>query len=106
MELEAENSRSMYKVNKCKDTAAVKLILKRDVKESANQLSAMLQTADLENQYLRRDIQKWPTMAEDVRVGTADSHYIVYEAALVLEKLKSSLLLFRTCWNLAFMLSR
>jgi hypothetical protein len=48
----------------------------------------MLHTAELENQYLKRDIQKWP---EDFRVSTANSHQIVNEATLVLEKLKSSL---------------
>ena len=46
----------------------------------------MLHTAELENQYLKRDIQKWP---EDFRVSTANSHQIVNEATLVLEKLKS-----------------
>jgi hypothetical protein len=45
----------------------------------------------LENQHLKRDIQKWATIAEDFRVSTADSHQIVNEASLVLEKLKSSL---------------
>jgi hypothetical protein len=51
----------------------------------------MLDTADLENQHLKRDIQKWVSMAGEFRARTADSHQIVNEAALVLEKLKSSL---------------
>jgi hypothetical protein len=65
--------------------------LKRDVEESANQLKAMLHTIDLENQQLKKDIQKWSTIAEDFRVRTIDSHQIVNKAYLVLEKLKSSL---------------
>jgi hypothetical protein len=65
--------------------------LKRDIEESANQLKAMLYTIDLENQYLKKDIQKWGTIAEYFRVPTIDSHQIVNEASLVLEKLKSSL---------------
>jgi hypothetical protein len=51
----------------------------------------MLHIAELENQHLKRDIQKWATIAEDFRVSTADSRQIVNKASLVLEKLKSSL---------------
>ena len=51
----------------------------------------MLYTAELENQHLKRDIQKWATIAEDFRVSTADSHQIVNKASFVLERLKSSL---------------
>lgn len=81
----------MGKVNKLKDTAAAELTFKRDAKEAANQLIAVLYIAELENQHLKRDIQKWATMAEKFRVSTADSHQIVNEAFFVLEKLKSSL---------------
>jgi hypothetical protein len=51
----------------------------------------MLHTADLENQYLKRDNQKWASMTEDFRMRTVDFYQIVNEASLVLEKLKSSL---------------
>jgi hypothetical protein len=74
-----------------KDTAAAESTFKRDAEEAANQLTAMLHTAELKNQHLKRDIQKWATIVEDFRVSTADSHQIVNEASLVLEKLKSSL---------------
>jgi hypothetical protein len=78
-------------VNKLKHAAAVESILKRDAEEVANQLKAMLDIANLENQYLKRDIQKWASTVDEFRARTADSHQIVNEAALVLEKLKSSL---------------
>jgi hypothetical protein len=78
-------------VNKLKDTAAAESTLKQDTEEAANQLKAMLYTADLENQHLKRDNQKWVSMAEDFRTRTIDSFQIVNEASLVLEKLKSSL---------------
>lgn len=74
-----------------KHAAAVESILKRDAEEVANQLKAMLDIANLENQYLKRDIQKWASTVDEFRARTADSHQIVNEAALVLEKLKSSL---------------
>ncbi|KUJ09325.1 uncharacterized protein LY89DRAFT_724351 [Mollisia scopiformis] len=90
-ELEAENSRLIGEVNKLKDTAAAESTFKRDAEEAANQLTVVLHTAELENQHLKRDIQKWATIAEDFRVSTADSHQIVNEASLVLEKLKSLL---------------
>ncbi|OCK82377.1 hypothetical protein K432DRAFT_391329 [Lepidopterella palustris CBS 459.81] len=90
-ELEAESSRLMGEVNKLKDAAATESASKRDAEAAANQLTVMLQTAELENQHLKRDIQKWATLAEDFRVSTANSHQIVNEASLVLEKLKSSL---------------
>jgi len=90
-ELEAENSRLTCEVNKLKDTATAESTLKRGAKEAANQLTAMLYTAELENQHLKRDIQKWATIAEDFRVSTTDSYQIANEASLVLEKLKSSL---------------
>ena len=77
--------------NKLKDIAAAESAFKRDAKEAANQLTAVLHTAELEYQHLKRDIQKWATIAEDFRVSTTDSHQIVNEAFLVLEKLKSSL---------------
>jgi hypothetical protein len=70
-ELEAENSRLMGEANKLKDTAAAESTLKRDAEEAANQL---LHTAELENQHLKRNIQKWAIIAEDFRVSTADSH--------------------------------
>jgi hypothetical protein len=78
----------MGEVNKLKDTAAAESTFKRDAEEAANQLTAMLQTAELENQHLRRDLQKWATIAEDFRVSTADSHQIVNEASLVIRKVK------------------
>jgi hypothetical protein len=81
----------MGEVNKLKDTAAAESTFKQDAEDAANQLTAVLHTAELENQHLKRDIQKWATIAEDFRVSTADSHLIVNEAFLVLEKLKSSL---------------
>ncbi|KAG9231521.1 hypothetical protein BJ875DRAFT_382791 [Amylocarpus encephaloides] len=90
-ELEAENSKLMCEVNQWKETAVAESTLKRDVEESANQLKAMLHTVDLENQHLKKDIQKWGTIAEDFRVRTVDSYQIMDEASLVLEKLKSSL---------------
>ncbi|PMD21097.1 hypothetical protein NA56DRAFT_703773 [Hyaloscypha hepaticicola] len=90
-ELEAENSRLMGEVNKLKDAATVESTLKREAEEAAKRLTTMLHTAELENQHLKRDIQKWATIAEKFRVSTADSHQIVNEASLVLEKLKSSL---------------
>jgi hypothetical protein len=46
----------MCKVNKLKDTSTAELTLKRDAEEAANQLTAMLHTAELENQNLKRDI--------------------------------------------------
>ena len=55
-ELEAENSRLTCEVNKLKDTATAESTLKRGAKEAANQLTAMLYTAELENQHLKRDI--------------------------------------------------
>ena len=91
MELEAENSELICEVNKLKDAAAAESTLKRDAEEAANQLKAMLDTANLVNPYLKRDIQKWASTADEFRARTADSHQIVNEAALVLEKLKSSL---------------
>ncbi|KAH7317422.1 hypothetical protein BKA65DRAFT_600074 [Rhexocercosporidium sp. MPI-PUGE-AT-0058] len=90
-ELEAENSGLIYEVNKLKGIAAAESTLKRDAEETANQLKAMLDTANLENQYLKRDIQKQTSTADEFRARAADSHHIVNEAALVLEKLKSSL---------------
>jgi uncharacterized membrane protein YgaE (UPF0421/DUF939 family) len=87
----AENSGLIYKVNKLKDAAAAESTLKRDAEEAANQLKAMLDIANLENQYLKRDIQKWASTADEFRARTSNSHQIVNEAALVLEKLKSSL---------------
>ncbi|KAH6667432.1 hypothetical protein B0J14DRAFT_658881 [Halenospora varia] len=89
--LEAENSRLMGEVNKLKDIAAAESTFKRGAEEAANQLTAVLHAAELENQHLKRDIQKWATIAEDLRVSTADSHQHVNEAFLVLEKLKASL---------------
>ena len=56
MELEAENSTLIGEVNKLKDTAMAELTLKRDTEEAANQLITMLYIAELENQYLKRDI--------------------------------------------------
>jgi hypothetical protein len=70
--------------------------LKRDAEAAINQLTAMLYTAELENQHLKRDIQKWATLAQDFRASTANSRQIVNEASLVLEKLKSSLPSIRT----------
>jgi hypothetical protein len=58
-------------VNKLKDTEST---LKRDAKEAANQLKAMLSTANLENQHLKRDIQKWASTADKFRARAADSH--------------------------------
>jgi hypothetical protein len=78
-------------VNKLKNTAAAESTLKRDAEAAANQLTAMLHTAEVENQHLKRDIQKWATLAEDFRVSTVDSHQIVNEASLILERLKLSL---------------
>lgn len=78
-------------MNQWKETAVAESALKRDVEESANQLKAMLHTVDLENQHLKKDIQKWGTIAEDFRVRTVNSRQIMDEAPLVLEKLKSSL---------------
>jgi hypothetical protein len=48
----------MCEVNKLKDTTTAESTLKRDAEEAANQLTAMLYTAELENQHLKRDIQK------------------------------------------------
>ena len=45
-----------------KDTATAESIFKRDAEEAANQLTAILHIAELENQYLKRDIQKWATI--------------------------------------------
>jgi hypothetical protein len=81
----------MCELNQWRETAVAESTLKRDVEESANQLKVILRTTDLENQHLKKDIQKWATIAEEFRVRTADSHQIVNEASLVLEKLKSSL---------------
>jgi hypothetical protein len=64
----------MCEVNKLKDTTTIELTFKRDAKAAANQLIAMLRIAELENQHLKRDIQKWATLAEDFRVSTANSH--------------------------------
>jgi hypothetical protein len=64
----------MCEVNKLKDTITIELTFKRDAKAAANQLIAMLRIAELENQHLKRDIQKWATLAEDFRVSTANSH--------------------------------
>ncbi|PMD65691.1 uncharacterized protein K444DRAFT_625237 [Hyaloscypha bicolor E] len=69
-ELEAENSRLMGEVNKLKDTTTAELIFKRDAKEAANQLTAVRYIAELENKHLKRDIQKWATIAEDFRLHT------------------------------------
>jgi hypothetical protein len=74
-----------------KDITSAELTFKRDAKGAANQLTAVLYTAELENQHLKRDIQKWATIAESFRVSTADFHQIVNKASLVLEKLKSLL---------------
>lgn len=90
-ELEAENSRLTCEVNKLKNIAAVESTLKRGAEEAANQLIAILHIAELENQYLKRDIQKRATVVEDFRVSNADSYQIVNEASVVLEKLKSLL---------------
>jgi hypothetical protein len=60
-ELGAENLRLIYEVDKLKDAAVAESLLKRDAEEAANQLKAMFDIANLE------------------------------KAALVLEKLKSSL---------------
>lgn len=78
-------------MNTLKGAAVVESILKRDAEEAANQLKAMLYTADFENQHLKRDMQKWASIVDDFRVRTVDSHQIVNKAVLVLEKLKSSL---------------
>ena len=78
-------------MNKFQDAAAAESTLKRDAEEAASQLKAMLDIANLENQYLKRNIQKWASTADEFRARTADSHQIVNEAAPVLEKLKSSL---------------
>ena len=78
-------------MNKLKDAAIVESTLKRDAKEAVNQLKAMLNIANLENQYLKRDIQKWTSIVDKFRVRAIDSHQIISKAALVLEKLKSSL---------------
>jgi hypothetical protein len=78
-------------VNKLKHAVAIESTLKQEAEEAANQLKAMLDIANLENQYLKRDIQKWASMVDEFRARAADSHQIVSEAALVLEKLKSSL---------------
>jgi hypothetical protein len=48
----------MCEVNQWKETAVAESTLKRDAEESANQLKAMLHTIDLENQHLKKDIQK------------------------------------------------
>ena len=91
MELEAENSGLIYKVNKLKHTIIIELTLKQEAKEAMNQLKAMLNIANLENQYLKRDIQKWTSIVDKFRVRAIDSHQIISKAALVLEKLKSLL---------------
>ena len=65
--------------------------LKREAEEAAKRLTTILHTAELENQYLKRDIQKWAIIAEKFRVSTIDSYQIVNKASLVLEKLKSLL---------------
>ena len=78
-------------MNKLKYTIITELTLKQETKETANQFKAILDIANLENQYLKRDIQKWTSTVDEFRVRAADSHQIVSEAALVLEKLKSSL---------------
>ncbi len=78
-------------MNRLKDAAAAEPALKQDAEEAAKQLKAMLDIANLENQCLKRDIQKWASTADEFRARTANSHQIVNEAALVLEKLKSSL---------------
>ena len=78
-------------MNKWKDAAVAESTLKRDVEESANQLKATLHSTELENQHLKRDIQKWVSMVEDFRMRTVESYQIVNEASLVLEKLKTSL---------------
>lgn len=55
VELEAENLGLICEANMLKDAAAAESTLKRDAEEVANQLKAMLDTANLKNQYLRRD---------------------------------------------------
>ena len=40
------------------DTAATESTFKQDAKEAANQLIVVLHIAELENQHLKRDIQK------------------------------------------------
>jgi hypothetical protein len=91
VELEVENLGLIYEVNKLKDAAVAESTLKRDAEEAANQLKTMLDIANLENQYLKRDIQKQASIADEFRARTVDSHQIVNKAALLLEKLKSLL---------------
>ncbi|KAF4627297.1 hypothetical protein G7Y89_g10855 [Cudoniella acicularis] len=73
-ELEAENSRLICEVNKLEDATTAELTLRRDAKEATNQLKAMLDIANLENQYLKKDIQRWTSTAEEFRARAADSH--------------------------------
>ncbi|KFY83261.1 hypothetical protein V500_10116, partial [Pseudogymnoascus sp. VKM F-4518 (FW-2643)] len=90
-QLEAENLRLVIELNKCKNTAAIELTKKQEAEEVAKQAKTMLYTVDLENQCLKKDNQKWISVAEDFREKSAHSYLIVDEASLILDKLRSSL---------------
>lgn len=58
MKLKAENSRLINKVNKLKNIVMTESTLKQEAEEITKQLTTILHTAKLKNQYLKRDIQK------------------------------------------------
>ena len=90
-QLEAENLKLVIELNKCKNTAAIELTKKQEAEEVAKQVKMMLHRVDLENQSLKKDNQKWLSLAEDLRAKSAQSFLIVDEASLILDKLRSSL---------------
>ncbi|KFY18218.1 hypothetical protein V492_00038 [Pseudogymnoascus sp. VKM F-4246] len=90
-QLEAENLSLVIELNKCKNTAEIELTKKKEAEEVAKQAKTMLHTVDLENQCLKKDNQKWISVAEDFRAKSAHSYLIVDEASLILDKLRSSL---------------
>lgn len=90
-QLEAENSRLVIELNKCKNTAAIELTKKQEAEEVAKHVKMTSHRLDLENQSLKKDNQKLLRLAEDLRAKSAKSFLIVDEASLILDKLRSSL---------------
>ena len=86
-----ESSILKSEVSRWRDAAEVEVQQKQEAEEATNQLRVMLHTANLENQHLQSDLQKQYIITEVLRKGVIESRYIVNEASLVLERLKSSL---------------
>ena len=51
----------------------------------------MLDIVNLENQCLKKENEKWISVAEDFREKSAHSYLIVDEASQIIDKLRSSL---------------